>query len=515
MANSAREGRVIKNVSAQMVAAVIQGVLGFVSRKVFLAYLGENLLGLNGVMTSIIGMLSLAELGVGEAISYSLYEPLAKGDKEQVASIMALYRRLYLAIGVTIVVLGAALTPFLRYVIKVSVPVSTIYIAFGAYLLDTFLSYCLGYSRSIITADQKDYIVIRITMMAQTVLFVTQIALVLTTKSYFSYLLSKAIVAVIQNVYINVKAHRMYPFLKKGKKKRLSNECIGKLVNNVKALFVTKVSWFLVGGTDNLLLSSFVSLAAVAVYNNYVTIISLINSAFNVIFGKATAVIGNYIVVNGAENAYPLFKRIFFINFLITSYTSIGIALICNEVISVWLGEEFIWPVGLVALLMFNNYSRYILQTCESFRGAAGLYCPKPFVKYCSLAEGIINLLLSLALIFTFENRVIGIFMGTAISTLVSTIAVPWIVYRFLFMRPLKDFFGLYLRYLGIGILAYCMCGFACAMLFTQSHLLNVIIGIPVCTVVCGCVYIVFFFHTNEFRYCLNLAGNFVKQRKK
>ena len=111
MKNSGRKEAVLKNVSSQMGASAIQSILGFVARRVFLIYMGENLLGLNGVMTSIIGMLSLAELGFGEAINYSLYEPLAKGDKEQVASIMALYRKLYLTIAAVIGVLGLVLIP--------------------------------------------------------------------------------------------------------------------------------------------------------------------------------------------------------------------------------------------------------------------------------------------------------------------------------------------------------------------------------------------------------------------
>lgn len=515
MENSGRKEAVLKNVTSQMGASTIQSLLGFVARRVFLMYLGENLLGLNGVMTSIIGMLSLAELGFGEAINYSLYEPLAHGDKEQVASIMALYRKLYIGIAAVIAALGLALIPLLHLFVETSVPITTVYLAFGLYLLDTCLSYCLAYNRNIITADQKDYIVIRISMLFQIITQVLQLALIIITKNYFVYLIAKSIVTVIQNVYIYSRANKMYPYINNRKPAKLPKTYTKTLMHNVKALFVTRVSYFCVSGTDNLLLSSFVSLISVAVYNNYVTIFNLFNKTFNTVFDKARAIIGNYIVVNGDENAYPLFKRIFFVNFLITSFTSTGIFVVCNEVINVWLGTGHTGSLLLVGLLVFNNYSRFILQTCEAFRGARGLYCPRPFVKYISLLEGIINLIVSLLFIFLLEDRIVGVFLGTSVSTLVSTIAVPWIVYKFLFRRPLRQFYAIYFKYLlvwGITMAVSCV---VFHLLLTPSHIINVIIGIVVCTAITAAIYLAVFRKTDEFKYSFNIVKGLLARIKK
>lgn len=501
MENSKRKEKVLKNVTSQMGASMIQSVLGFVARRVFLMYLGENLLGLNGVMTSIIGMLSLAELGVGEAINYSLYEPLAKRDTQQVAAIMALYRKLYITIAAVIGGLGLILIPFLHLLVETSVPLGTVYFAFALFLVDTCLSYCLAYNRNIITADQKDYIVIRIDMIGQIAMQVLQLGLIIITKNYYVYLIVKVGVTVAQNFYIYSRANKMYPYIRKPSTVKLSKEYTGTLLQNIKALFITRISYFCVSGTDNLLLSSFVSLASVAVYNNYVTIFTLFNKTFNTVFDKARAIIGNFIVMNGDENAYPLFRRIFFINFLITSFTSIGITVVCNEVINVWLGEGHIWSPLLVGLLVFNNYSRCILQTCEAFRGAKGLYCPRPFVKFVALGEGLLNLIASIALIFLLDNRILGVFLGTAISTVVSTVTIPWIVYKFLFRRPLKEFFVIYFKYFAIMGVALLTSGFLFNLLLTASHILNVVIGIAVCTAVTGGIYLAVFWKTDEFQY--------------
>ncbi len=508
MENSGRKEKVIKNVTSQMGASLVQSLLGFVTRRAFLMYLGENLLGLNGVMTSIIGMLSLAELGVGEAINYSLYEPLARGDKERVASIMALYRKLYFTIAAVVAGLGLVLIPLLHLLVETTVPITTVYFAFGLYLLDTCLSYCLAYNRNIITADQKDYIVIRTNMICQIIMQVLQVGLILITKNYYVYLITKVAITVLQNAYLYFRANKMYPYIKKRDTEKLPKTYTDKLGHNVKALFITRLSYFCVSGTDNLLLSSFVNLASVAIYNNYVTIFTLFNKTFNTVFDKARAIIGNYIVVNGDKNAYQLFRRIFFMNFLITSYTSIGIMVVSNAVINIWLGEGHSWTPLLVGVLVFNNYSRYILQTCEAFRGAKGLYCPRPFVKYVSLAEGLLNLGASLLLIFLLDNRILGVFLGTAISTVVSTIAVPWIVYKFLFERPLREFYAIYFKYFAVAGIALLLSAFAFELLHTPNHILNAVIGIVVCSVVTGGIYLAVFWKTDEFKYNLGIAKN-------
>lgn len=515
MDNSGRKEAVLKNVTSQMGASTIQSLLGFVSRRIFLMYLGENLLGLNGVMTSIIGMLSLAELGFGEAINYSLYEPLARGDQEKVASIMALYRKLYFTIAGVIASLGAILIPLLHLFVENTVPTATMYIAFGLFLVDTCLSYCLAYNRNIITADQKDYMVIRIDMVFQIALQVLQLSVIVITRDYYAYLITKVVVTLIQNIYIYSRANKLYPYIRRKKTEKLPKEYTSTLMHNVKALFITRVSYFCVSGTDNLLLSSFTSLVNVAVYNNYVTIFNLFNKTFNTVFEKARAVIGNFIVVNGDENAYPLFRRIFFVNFLVTSFTSTGIFVVCNEVINVWLGSGHNWYMLPVGLLVFNNYSRFILQTCEAFRGAKGLYCPRPFVKWVSLMEGIVNLVVSLLFVFVLENRVVGVFLGTSVSTVVSTITVPWIVYKFLFKRPLKDFFTIYFKYLAIWGFTMAVSCVVFNLVLTTSHILNVVIGIAVCTGITCAVYLPVFWKTDEFKYAVTVVKGLLGRIRK
>ena len=516
MKDDKRQERVLKNASSQIISSLSQSLLGFVARKIFLITLGADLLGLNSLMTSIIGMLSIAELGVGEAINFSLYEPLAKSDTRRVTAIMQLYRKLYLGIAAVIGVLGVVLFFFLHKLVDSTVPMADVYKVFALFLLDACLSYCLAYKRNIISADQQDYIVINIDTIAQILLSIGQILLLLLTKSFYAYLILKLTVTVARNIYIFCLANKKYPYLKDTKNMQpLSKQYLQELGHNVKALFVTRISYFCVSGTDNMLLSSFVSLASVTVYNNYVTILSLFNRTFNAIFDKVRSVIGNYIVLRGKDQAYTLFKRIFFANFLITSYTSIGIFVVTNSVISLWMGPDQIWPLLIVGLVVFNNYSRFILQTCEAFRGAMGIYSPRPFVKYAALAEGLVNLVASLALIMILDDNILAVFLGTTISSVVSTIVVPWISYKFIFNRPLGNFFLLYLKYLAIALVALVLSQLIFALLSTGNCLLDILTGIAVCTAVTAIVYLPIFYRTDEFRYLLGIAKRLILKKRK
>lgn len=514
MEQEGRKKKVVKNIVSQSVFSGIQAVMSFVLRKIFVIYLSKELLGLNGLLTSVIGALSIAELGIGEAINFSLYKPLANDDKEMVKSIMKLYQKLYLIIGFIIVGLGILFLPFLHLVVQESIPMSYVYKIYIIFLLDTFFSYCLAYSRNIISADQRDYIVTYIDSIAQVLITCVQIVILVLTKNYIIYLIVKIVIVVVKNYYLHQKSLKLFPYLKEKNSHPLTKEYLSNLFENVKALFVIKIASFCVVGTDNILLSAFETLASVGIYANYLSLLNIINRAFNTVFDKARASIGNYLETEDMESSYVLFKRLFFVNFILTSCTSIFTFVLINEVITLWLGTDFVWPIGVVAILICNNYSRYILQACEAFRGAAGLYSPKPFVKYLSLMEGIVNLVVSVGFIKIFNMGVYGVFAGTFVSTIVSTIGVPWIVYRFLFKKDLKSFFGLYVKY-GLGtLLASAVSYILFITLSGTNHWINLILGGGICVGVTGIIYLILYYRMDECQYFVSLLKKNPKKKK-
>ena len=310
-----RKKYALRNVLSKAMYATIYAVLSFVTRKIFIYCLGDTVLGLSSLMTSILSMLSLMELGVGNAIYFSLYKPLAEGDDAQVNAIMKLYRKLYSYIGLAVMAVGLCILPFLRILVQREITDNTISMAFVyqvylIFLADSVLSYFLAYRRNIFSADQKEYIITNTTTVVTFGYTILQILSLILTKNYFVYLLIKLIATVAMNMYFYVKSYKVYPYLKEKETIPLTDEYIKNLVKNVKALFMMSISSFLVFSTDNMLITYFVGLAAVAVYSNYSTIISMVNQTFNTAISSMKSNVGNYLVTEGEEDRYKLFKRI-------------------------------------------------------------------------------------------------------------------------------------------------------------------------------------------------------------
>ena len=502
-----RKKMAVMNVFSAIMYYVANSIIGFVNRKVFTVYLGSELLGLNGLVVSVISMLSLLELGVASSIGYSLYKPLEEKNYGEVKAIMQLFSRLYRYIGIAVAVIGLVLIPFLPFFVKTTIDQSYVVTVYLIFLLDAVLSYFLAYRRTIIVSAQKDYINKNADTFLYIVTGILQIVIICGWKNYIASLIIKLIFTVLNNLYLYIKAGKMFPYLNdKNLHGEIEKEVKDKIVYNVKALFVIKIASYCVVGTDNILLSAFADLTAVAIYSGYTLIIGIINNLFNRSFGYITANIGNYLIGHNKEDIYQFYKKLNFLNYLITSYTSIALLVLLNEFIGkIWLGDDYIFPLAAVAVLVFNNYLRFCTQAAEAFRGAAGLYSPRPFVKYLALLEGGVNLVVSIALAYFAKLGIYGIFLGTSVSTTISIASVAWINYRFLFEKKLKLFYSRFFWYLLWAMIS----GAASMLLFKGLHtgytVVNILIGLVVSFVVPFGVNFLVFGRSEEWQYFIGM----------
>ena len=504
---SNRKKMAVMNVFSAIMYYVANSIIGFINRKVFTVYLGSELLGLNGLVVSVISMLSLLELGVASSIGYSLYKPLEEKNYGEVKAIMQLFSRLYRYIGIAVAVIGLVLIPFLPFFVKTTIDQSYVVTVYLIFLLDAVLSYFLAYRRTIIVSAQKDYINKNADTFLYIVTGILQIVIICVWKNYIASLIIKLIFTVLNNLYLYIKAGKMFPYLNdKNLHGEIEKEVKDKIVYNVKALFVIKIASYCVVGTDNILLSAFADLTAVAIYSGYTLIIGIINNLFNRSFGYITANIGNYLIGHNKEDIYQFYKKLNFLNYLITSYTSIALLVLLNEFIGkIWLGDDYIFPLAAVAVLVFNNYLRFCTQAAEAFRGAAGRYSPRPFVKYLALLEGGVNLVVSIALAYFAKLGIYGIFLGTSVSTTISIASVAWINYRFLFEKKLKLFYSRFFWYLLWAMIS----GAASMLLFKGLHtgytVVNILIGLVVSFVVPFGVNFLVFGRSEEWQYFIGM----------
>ncbi len=496
-----RTRNVIRNILARWLGTIVLAAIQFLSRIVFIRYFSDDLMGLSSLLTSVITMLSLLELGVGNAIYYSLYEPLQRKDEEQVGAIMQMYQKVYSGIGVAVFILGIILIPFLDFFVTTDLPDKTVLTAYGILLADTSLSYFLAYRRNIYNADQREFVCSNNDTFFNVATIVLQILATVLTGNYYLYLISKVLCTIGGNLRIYLKSQKDYPSIRKKTNYRLSKAYMSRFMENVKALCISNLSTYLVFGTDNLLLSRYVSLSSVFLYSNYTLIINFVNRIFHNIFDSFRASIGNYMITESKEKVYALFNEVFFINYLITSFTTVSLFLCFNNTITIWLGEEYTFGIACVAVLCLNNYLRHIQSTSTVFRQAAGLYNPYPFYRYWSLVDGIVNLAASLLLIAVLENKVLGVFLGTTISTaVVFTLSSVHALFKYYFgIELLFKHVKKFVIYLMLMV-AYCSIGKSlCDCFAGENTIIRLLISMLVSVLLPNVLNLVLFCRTPEF----------------
>lgn len=504
----------VRNIVSYMGTYLVKTVLGFIVRRRFAAYLGQNVVGLNALMTSIISMLSLMEMGVGTAIGFSLYRPLQEKDEKAICGIMDIFKKVYTLIAVLVLVIGLLVTPVMFFLVDEDLANDYVFRIYLLFLLDTASSYLISYRRVIIQSDQKAFVVNNTDLIAYVTMSLVQLAVLQSEYGFEGYLLVKIVSVTIANIYLWYRSERDYPFLKRKHKEPLELGYKTQILENVKALFIINIASYFVFGTDNLLLTGFGNLTAAAIYSGYSMIIGVVNNVFNRVFSSITANLGHFLLKHTDEENYSLYQRLFFLNFLIEAFVSAFMLVLFNDVIMIWLGHDYVWSMSLVAILVFNNYCRQMTQCSEAFRSAKGLYSPRRWVKYLALLEGVINIVFSVLLINLTGMVEYGVFLGTTISTVVATVGVPYVVQHFLFHRGMKGYFVSYTRYFVSSLLC---CGTALA-LCSQVYSDSLVMQIAAKVFITGFVFIVYigilYFRNPELRFWLGYAKTWLKRRK-
>lgn len=498
----------VRNIAFAMVGYVVTLGLQLLNRLVFVRFLSVEYLGINGLFSNILSVLALSELGVGSAIVFALYKPVAEHDVEKIKSIMHLYRRLYTGIGCMILLTGALLTPFLQLFIKDMPDIPLLRVYYLLYVLNSGISYFYTYKRSLIICNQEEYISTVTTMAASIGTRLIQILVLLLTQNYLLFLLVQLLFTRAENVVIARIADQKYPFLKEKDSKPLAKADTDGIRKNVLAMMVHKVGEVAVNSTDNLIVSKILGLASVGLLSNYTLIVETISGLVIRVFSAITASLGNLTVTESQEKSEKIFYHILFGNFWLVSFFSIGMYCLIQPFIILWVGEEYLLSSGLVWALLGCFYLSGMRRTALQFRTAAGLFWQD---RYKAILESAVNLAVSIPL--TIHMGVTGVKLGTCISTLTTSFWIEgWILFRFYFKKSAAVYFRRQLFYmlltLAVGLTAAWLCG------SIPGHSLLSLCGrAVVCTgFVNGC-YVVLFARSQEFVYYKNLIRSRLGKR--
>ena len=496
-----RVDNVAKNMKFAVACQIVTGVVNFVVRRVFAGTLGQDYLGLSGLFSDILSMLSLAELGFGASILFSLYKPVAQGDVEKIKSLMALYRTAYRVIGLVVLGAGLALTPFLEWFVK-EMPEGIPHIRW-IYILNVVnsaLSYFFIYKATLLFACQQKYVEMLINTAVKTAAGLLQIGVLLATKNYFLYLAVMLGATLAQNVSISLETDRRYPYLRDREVRPLEREDKRIIFRNVAAMMFHKFGDVAIFSTDSILIAKFVSVAAVGLYSNYMLIRRTLIMVIDMLFSAITASMGNLNASETVERKRLAFRHVNFFSAWLFGWMSICLLWLYNPFIRLWLGEEYLFPMEIVGLIVANFYLYCMRIPVGTTKNAMGLFWND---RYKPIAEVAANLILSVLL--ARHMGIAGILLGTVLSTLLVPFWIePLVLFRWGLEQRVREYFLRYLLYLGVTAAAGALTGAACAL--TPEGLGGFAVRLLVCAALPNAIYLAFYWRTEDLRYLKGVA---------
>ena len=500
----------MKNIVFGYIGNLSSTVLGFILRTVFIMKLDETLLGVNGLYTGVLSMLSMAELGIGTALNFSLYAPVAQKNYDKIKSYMQFYKKAYRIIGLIVAVLGIALIPFLKFFIKdpgnYGIRELTLY--YLIFLFNTVSTYFVSYKYSLVNAEQKNYIqtnILTITKLATTIL---QLIVLVVTSNFLLYLLTAAAVELLQKIWANNYLNKRYPYLLDKDVIPLGKEETKDIWDKTKALLCLKIGDIARLQTDSIIISSFIQVAIVGIVDNYNMVINSVQNFVLVIFNSAISSFGNLIATESKQKQYELFKIYRFVANWIYGLSAIGFyVLLTPLVVNLWLGEKWLLGAKIVALIVLDYYFKGDRVVMMNFRTAAGVFEQD---KFLPLIQGGVNLIVSIVLVQ--KIGLIGVYVGTVVSGLIANVSRPPIVYRVCFERKSKEYFIDTAKYLLVMAVILVIVLPLSGMLLKEVTLVTFILTGVMIVVVYNVIFLLAFCKTGEFRYMHDMVMRRVKR---
>lgn len=507
---SDRINNTARNMRASTFFRLINLAFPFFINSIIIKTLGVEYLGLNMLFASILQVLSLTELGFGTAMVFSMYEPIAKGDIKKVSALLALYRKVYLIIGCIIIGIGLVCIPLLPVIIEGDVPDGiNIYILFVLNLVNTTATYFLfAYRTSLLTAHQRKDVTDKINILIEIALNVSKIIILLCTKNYYLFTALLPIYTVINSILVYIASKKMYPeFQCKGQISKAEKKSI---FSRVYGVSLNKICYVLSNSFDNVVISGFLGLEILGMYDNYFVISNAVFMILNIITTSATASIGNSIVCESKEKNYKDFNVFQFGFNMVMGWAAICILCLNQPFIKVWLGEKMMFSPSVAIVFAIFLYAKISGAVFMTYREAAGIW---KHDKVRPFFEGILNLCLNIILV-----KIIGV-VGVIVSTIITMgiIRTIWGSY-YLF----KEYFTEYshkkyllklLHYLVITILAGAISYFVCGLLPIEG-ILGLFLRLLICSMITVVIYILVYFKRQEFKTCVGLVTGLLNRKK-
>lgn len=485
---------------------ILSMIAPFLMRTLIIYTLGNLYLGLSSLFTSILNALNLVELGIGSALVFAMYKPVADDDKEQVNALLNVYRLAYFAIGFMVLTCGLILVPFLPNLIHGEYPAEVnITIVYLIHLASTVSDYFfLGYRRSILDAYQRADVINKVSIVMDALLYSVQVISLLKFRNYYLYVGVSVIKTIVSNIIIWFITRRIFSEIKpEGNISRAERNSI---LRKTGALVGHKIGSVVVNSVDNILISAYIGLNVVAVYNNYFYIFTALSGLFLMLTNGLTAIVGNYLLKKDQSEINGLFNEMHF-------FIAFGVCFCCTcllniyqPFINVWVGSNSLLPFSSVILFTLYFFIVKIKNVGLLFKDAAGLWEKDVLKPYFQI---VIDLVIDLILLRTMGingaiiSSIACIFFGYIFETVV--------VFKYCLKSSPRCYYlktGLYFMVTA----ASCIISMALCSLVPESGIMTVIFNFIVSSLVSVLVFVICTCRTKEFYHGIRfIRGSILK----
>ena len=413
-----------RNAKYGIASQILYVLLAFVLRIAITRNLGIVALSLNGLFSEVLSILSLAEMGVGLAITYNLYEPLAKGDKQRVAQIMNLLKRFYRAIFWFIMITGLALAPWIQHLVNdIQVSLPYLRIVYILFVFQTAAGYLFSYKTLLLPADQNAYVQSKLNLIWRSIFFGISLVAVVVLKNYIVYLISESMFYLVFYWICDRKISKMYPYLSADE--QLPDEDKKKILTGVKQMFVGKLSNKILNSTDNILISLLVGTSFVGIYSQYSMFTNGFLRLFSSLNESIVGSVGNLIASESAEKVRKTLEQSTYLFFLAAIFCGSCLYAGIDPFLKAVMGRDYLLPRAVIALAVLNMMYEALKMPLWTFFAAAGLFHEDQWI---SLSGAILNVIVSIW--WGKLSGMTGIFAGTFVSLLLMQICKAAVIAR-------------------------------------------------------------------------------------
>lgn len=494
------------NISVSVGFKLIIMIVSIIVKRFLIQSCGNEVNGLNSLYLSIIGFLSVAELGIGSAITFCMYKPIVEGDNDKVSALYQLFNRIYWVVGGIILLSGFALTPFIGYLAKDYNKLDVnMYLTFILMLISVVMTYPYGAKSALINAHKNNYIATSIYSCAHLLQYILQILVLLFTQSFEWYLICRSISAIVQGIVTEIVSRKKYDYII-DKRQKIDVESKKELTKSIKAMFMHKIGLLLVNTVDSIIISAFVGVVSLGEYSNYNVIMTSLTGIITLFFSSLTSVLGHLYVEADKKTSQKYCEMFHLLNFILGVVFYLGYYSIIDNLVAVLFSSDLIVSKTISLVITLNGFIQFLRRAVLAFKDATGTFYND---RWRPLIEGIVNIVLSIC--FVKWIGVAGVIIATIITSFfICHIVEPYVLYKNAFSTsPIsyyaKNYCMIGLFFVAIFVLDFCMISNENQFI---ELLLNGCISVGISSIICGIAFLM------NWRMSKNIIKKLIKRKK-